>query len=114
MNHPNWIKEFPASITICDKDGKLIYLNDKAVKSFEKEGGEKLIGTNVIDCHPEGYSRDKVVEMLRDGSDNSYIIEKNNLKKFIYQSPWYKDGKYMGIAEFVIDIPGELPVHKRD
>lgn len=114
MNQPDWIQEFPASINICDKNGILVYFNDKAIKSHEKEGGEKLIGSNVIDCHPEGASRDKVIEMLKSGSINCYIVEKGNQKKFVYQAPWYKDGTFMGIAELVIELPGELVIHKRE
>ena len=30
-----WISEFPAAITVCDKDGIILEMNDKAAKSME-------------------------------------------------------------------------------
>ena len=114
MNKPEWTKEFSASINICDREGILIYLNDKAIRSLEKEGGEKLIGTNLIDCHPEGESRNKFVEMLNNGTVNCYIIERENKKKFVYQAPWFTEGEFKGLAEIIIEIPRELIIHKKD
>jgi hypothetical protein len=40
---------------------------------------------------------------------NVYTIEKNGVKKLIFQSPWYKDGKYAGLVELSLEIPFELP-----
>jgi DUF438 domain-containing protein len=112
MKLPGWTKEFSASINICDKNGVLLYLNNKAVKTLEKDGGEKLIGTNIIDCHP-GESRKKFEDMLSNASTNAYMIEKNGIRKFIYQAPWYENGEYMGIVELVMEIPSDLPLHQR-
>ena len=53
MNEHEWIKEFPAAITVCDKEGFILEMNDKAAKTFEKDGGYKLIGSNMLDCHPD-------------------------------------------------------------
>ncbi|MCG0275519.1 MAG: PAS domain-containing protein [Thermosediminibacteraceae bacterium] len=49
----DWIKNLSVAITICDTEGKIIYMNEKACKTFEKDGSPKLIGKNVLDCHPE-------------------------------------------------------------
>ncbi len=111
MNAHDWIKEFPAAINVCDKNGNLLELNDKAVKLFENVGGEKLIGTNILNCHDE-HSRNKFEEMLKKPTVNYYLSEKNGNKKFIYQSPWYKDGAFMGYTEFVIEIPFDIPFRK--
>ena len=48
----NWIKEIDIAITVCGKDGIILSMNDKALSTFKDDGGEKLIGTNVLDCHP--------------------------------------------------------------
>ncbi|MBU0558306.1 MAG: hypothetical protein KJ799_01270 [Bacteroidetes bacterium] len=82
----NWAAELNFAISVCDKDGTLQYLNEKAVKQFKDDGGAELIGTNVIGCHPEP-SRAKFIEMLSDESTNYYMREKNGRKKFIYQTP---------------------------
>ena len=103
-----WVYEFPSAITVCDKDGKIIYMNKKSEKTFEKYGGENLIDKNVLDCHPEP-ARSKLKTMLEQGFSNSYTIEKNDIKKLIHQSPWYDDGIYKGFVEISIEIPFDMP-----
>jgi transcriptional regulator with PAS, ATPase and Fis domain len=104
----NWTKEFPAAITVCDCDGIILEMNDKAEKTFENDGGKKLIGTNVLDCHPEP-ARSKLAEMMQEHRTNVYTIEKNGVKKLIYQTPWYDGGAYAGFVEISMEIPFEMP-----
>jgi transcriptional regulator with PAS, ATPase and Fis domain len=108
MNELDWIKEFPAAITVCDKDGIMLEMNDKAAKGYEKDGGRKLIGSNMLDCHPE-LARAKTERLLAAREKNVYTIEKYGLKKLIYQSPWYRNGEYAGFVELSLEIPFELP-----
>lgn len=108
-----WIKEFSAAITVCDSEGIILEMNDKACKMFEKDGGKELIGKNVLDCHPEP-ARNKLKEMLKARTTNCYTIEKGGIKKLVYQAPWYKDNQHMGLVEAVIEIPAEMPHFKRD
>ncbi len=108
MNEYDWIKEFPAAVTVCDEHGVLLAMNDKAAKTFEKDGGYNLIGKNMLDCHPE-QARAKTVRLLAAREKNVYTIEKNGIKKMIFQSPWYRDGKYAGFVELSLEIPFELP-----
>jgi transcriptional regulator with PAS, ATPase and Fis domain len=103
-----WIKEFPAAITVCDGKGVLLAMNDRAAKAFEQDGGRGLLGKNMVDCHPEP-ARAKTVELLSKRQKNVYTIEKNGVKKLIYQSPWYRDGQYAGFVELSLEIPFELP-----
>jgi transcriptional regulator with PAS, ATPase and Fis domain len=103
----DWQKEFQAAITICDANGIITYLNEKAVKIFEKDGGENLIGRNVLDCHPEP-SKSQLKEMLLNQKTNVYTIEKNGTKKLIYQSPVYENGFYKGLVELSFEIPFEM------
>ena len=108
MKEHEWIKEFPAAVTVCDADGMIIAMNDKAAKTFEKDGGYKLIGSNLLDCHPEP-AREKTEGLLASREKNVYTIEKNGVKKLIYQSPWYRKGEYSGFAEISLEIPFEMP-----
>ena len=109
MNENQWIQEFPAAITVCDAEGILLEMNDKAAKTFEADGGRKLIGSNMLDCHPEP-SRTKTERLLAAREKNVYTIEKNGIKKLIYQSPWYKNGEFAGFVELSLEIPfGDLP-----
>lgn len=103
-----WIKEFPAAVTVCDAEGILLEMNDKAAKTFEKDGGRKLIGSNLIDLHPDP-ANTKVERLLAAREKNVYTIEKNGIKKLIYQSPWYRNGEYAGFVELSLEIPFEMP-----
>jgi len=108
MNEHDWIKEFPAAVTVCDPQGVILAMNDKAAWTYEKDGGYDLIGRNMLDCHPE-QARIKTERLLAGREKNVYTIEKNGIKKLIYQSPWFKDGDYAGFVEISLEIPFEMP-----
>lgn len=109
----DWTREFPAAITLCDSEGIILALNDKACETFASDGGIVLIGKNLLDCHPEP-SRTKVAELLRTRKPNVYTIEKNGVKKLIYQSPWYVKGAFAGLVELSLPLPAEMPHFVRD
>jgi len=113
MSKYGWVKEFPGSVTVCDKEGRIIEMNDKSAEVFAADGGAKLIGTNVLDCHPEP-SRSKLKAMLEGGRTNVYTIQKNGRKKLIYQSPWSENGRYAGFVEISVEIPWDMPHFNRD
>ena len=113
MTRHAWVQEFSGAIAITDREGKILEMNAKAVKTFEKEGGEKLIGTNVLDCHPEP-AKAKLRAIMENRKPNVYTIEKAGIKKLIYQAPWYQGGKYAGVVELSVEIPFDLPHFVRD
>ena len=53
-----------AAVVICNLEHEIIYMNPAAALSYEKWGGDKLIGRNLLDCHnPESVKQiKKVVE----------------------------------------------------
>ena len=108
MSEHEWIKEVPASVTVCDPQGLILEMNDKAALTFENDGGYDLIGRNMLDCHPLE-ARIKTEKMLGSREKNIYTIEKNGIKKLIFQSPWFKDGQYAGFVELSLEIPFEMP-----
>lgn len=103
----NLLKEVDFAVTLCSKDGIITYMNDKAVRTFEKDGGSKLIGSNVLDCHPEP-SKYQLANMLKTEKKNVYTIEKNGAKKLIYQTPFYENGVYSGFAELSLELPEQM------
>ncbi len=113
MTAHDWIKEFPAAITVADAEGMIIEMNAGAVKAFENDGGEKLIGTNVLDCHPEP-SRTKLREIMDNRKTNVYTLEKAGVKRLVYQAPWYRDGAFCGVVEIAFEIPFDPPHFVRD
>jgi transcriptional regulator with PAS, ATPase and Fis domain len=108
MDAKMWWQELPAAVTVCDRDGIILEMNARARLAFADDGGAALIGTNVLDCHPEP-SRSKLRGLLAEGRANVYTIEKRGMKKLIYQAPWFEAGAYAGFVELAIEIPFETP-----
>jgi len=110
---PAWVKEFPGSITVCDRAGVIVEMNDGAVKAFAKQGGIALLGTNVLDCHPEP-SRTKLRELLATGKVNVYTVESRGVRRLICQAPWHEDGQLRGLVEISLVLPDDVPHFVRD
>jgi hypothetical protein len=108
MTEAAWVREFPASITVCDAAGTILEMNERSAETFAADGGTGLIGKNLYDCHP-GLAREKVSALLASGSPNCYTIEKAGAKKLIYQSPWFESGTYRGFVEISIPLPEQMP-----
>lgn len=104
----NWKDGVNFAITVCDADGKILEMNAKSSSTFAKSGGGSLIGKSLLDCHPEP-SKTKLKKMLAELYTNAYTIEKNGVKKLIYQTPWLQDGKPAGLVELSLEIPLEMP-----
>jgi transcriptional regulator with PAS, ATPase and Fis domain len=99
----DYFEHINAAVTISDKDGNIIYMNQKSKKTFEKN--KSLIGSNLKDCHQEE-SWKKITDMLQNNTSNTYTIEKNKVKKLIYQTPWYDNqNNVAGLIEFSFEIP---------
>ncbi len=109
----SWVEEFPAAVTVCDPRGVILEMNAGSRKVFEKDGGAALIGTNLLDCHPEP-ARTRLRELMDARRSNVYTIEKGGVKKLIYQTPWYRGGQYCGFVEIAFEIPFNMPHFVRD
>jgi hypothetical protein len=108
MANHSWVEAFGGSITVCDPDGIILEMNDKAVETFKEQGGSKLIGTNLFACHPEP-ARSKLKGLMDTQKGNVYTVEKKGKRKFIYQTPWYRGKKYGGFVELILEIPAQIP-----
>ena len=113
MTNHSWVDEFPGAVTVCDPEGIILEMNQKSAENFKDDGGMELIGKNMFDCHPEP-ARTKTRELLEKKRLNVYTTEKKGVHKLIYQSPWYKNGKYCGFVELSLVIPSEIPHFIRD
>ena len=58
--------------------------------------------------------REIIRRLLTDGGTNVYTIEKNGVRKMIYQTAWRVDGVVGGLAEISMEIPAEMPHHIRN
>lgn len=98
------------AVTVCDNDGIILYMNDKAKETFARHGD--LIGKSLIPCHNER-SRAIIADLLASGGSNSYTIEKNGVRKMIYQTAWKENGKVAGLVEISMVIPEDMPHYVR-
>lgn len=107
---PDWAMELNCAITVCDSEGIILYMNEKARQTYIRHGN--LIGKNMLECHNER-SRSIIRNLLETGGQNAYTIEKEGLCKMIYQSAWKENGKVMGLCEISMVIPSEMPHYIR-
>ncbi len=108
MTEHRWTDEFPGAITVCDERGVIVDMNDRAAATFQADGGRALIGADLRACHPEA-ARAKLDALLAERRPNVYTIRKNGVRKLIYQSPWYRDGRFAGLVELSVQIPDDVP-----
>ncbi|HOX31581.1 MAG TPA: hypothetical protein PLB91_04580 [Spirochaetales bacterium] len=110
---PGWVKGFPGAVTLSGVDGKILYMNDRAAKTFESSGGRALVGSELAACHNER-SRAIIARILETGEPHVYTIEKKGQRKLIFQAPWYDDGALGGLVELSLVLPEGMPHYKRD
>jgi transcriptional regulator with PAS, ATPase and Fis domain len=113
MGGHEWVDTVDMAVTVCDADGIIIEMNERSAQAFAGHGGRELIGSNVLDCHPEP-SRTKLAGLLRDGRPNTYTIEKGGHRTLIHQAPWQRDGVFAGFVEISIPLPESTPHFVRD
>ena len=114
MTHgQDWPAEFPGAITVCDRTGIILSMNDRSAAAFVADGGTALVGRNMLDCHPEP-ARSKTAELLARPRVNAYTIEKRGVKKLIDQAPWFRNGECQGLVELSLEIPGDMPHFVRE
>lgn len=104
----DYLKEVGFTVSISDSEGSIIYLNESAAKdTFSKEGGYELIGTNLLDCHPEP-SKTRLAEMMRTHKTQTILKGEGESKRLIHQTPIYNEGKFAGYIELIIPIASPL------
>ena len=103
----DFFKEINVSITVSDTDGNVIYMNDKSKSVFSD-----MVGKNMMSCHKQS-SQDKIKHLLNEKATNVYTIQKGDVKKMIYQTPWYVDGEIKGLVEYSIILPEDMPHYVR-
>ena len=96
------------AVTICAADGTILDMNAKSRRTFLKPGDAGIIGQNVLDCHPEP-ARSLLADMLKNPRTNVYTVEKEGLKKLIFQCPWYDGDTYAGFMELSMVLPENMP-----
>ena len=108
MRHPDVreLDDAPGAVTVVDRQGVIVRMNPEAARYYAKSGGAALVGTNVLDCHPEP-ARSRVAAMLGTPYHNTYTTEKNGKRYFVTHTAWYADGEPAGIVEAIVDVSEE-------
>lgn len=106
----DWAEGMNCAVTVCNREGVILYMNQKARETFAKHGN--LIGKNLMGCHSDR-SKQIIAHLLASGESNSYTIFKNGVKKMIYQTPWRENGEVAGLVEISMIIPEEMPHYVR-
>lgn len=110
---PEWAFGMNCAVTVVDTDCKIIYMNERSRQTFANRGGADLIGHNIMNYHNER-SRGIIRRLLEEGGSNAYTIQKEGMRKMIYQTVWHKaDGALGGLVELSMVIPEEMPHYIR-
>lgn len=107
-----WAEGTHCAITVSDLEGKVIFMNERSRATFDKDG-RTMLGQNMMPCHSPK-SQEKIRHMIATDTVNCYTIDKQGVKKMIYQTPWHdSDGNVRGMVEISMVIPQEMPHYVR-
>lgn len=104
----DWFERLPCSVTVCDNDYTILYLNGRSAEVNASDGGKALLGKNMLECHPPP-AQEKLRKVMVSGQPNVYTIEKNGVKKMIYQCHWKSGGRVAGLVEITFELPKDIP-----
>ena len=92
-----------AAIVICNLKHEIIYMNPVAVQSYEKWGGDKLIGRSLLDCHnaESNEKTQRVVDWFDEDESHNIVYTFHNEKqnKDVYMVALRDSGKLIGYYE---------------
>jgi len=108
-----WFDGLPCSVTVCDRDYTILYLNDRSAEVNASDGGKTLVGKNLLDCHPPDAAR-KLRKVMASRRPNVYTIEKKGARKVIFQAHWKRRGRPAGLVEITFELPSRMPHFVRD
>ena len=102
-----------AAVTIADQDYQISFMNDRAAVFYAEDGGEKLIGRNLLDCH-----RDEHKTVIRAAYDRyragdltptRYHAQKEGgSPESIVHIPLMVEEQFRGIAELIWNERSDL------
>ncbi len=112
MSRVDWENEANLAVTICNREGLIVYMNERSKRTFCKPGEETLVGKNLFDCHSDS-SITTIRKLMEKKESNTYTMEIRGTKKLIHQIPWLQNGECVGMVELSIELPNNMPHHVR-
>jgi PAS domain-containing protein len=94
-------------VVIADENIDIVYMNEVAIRHYEKDGGAALVGRSLLDCHnPE--SRREIKEMYEafangDLQARQWLLPKDGYARRVIVMPIVGDGRVKGCLELVIE-----------
>lgn len=90
-------------VVICNLEHEIIYMNPAAAESYARRGGERLIGTSLLDCHsPESAGKIKRVAdwfASDEGHNIVYTFHNEKQNKDVYMVALRDNGRLIGYYE---------------
>lgn len=77
------VEQDRCAVVICNTKHEIIYMNPAAIARYGKSGGEKLIGSSLLNCHNEKSNEmiKKTVEWFKKSTDNNIVYTYRNEKE---------------------------------
>lgn len=77
------VEQDRCAVVICNPNHEIIYMNPAAIARYGKSGGEKLIGSSLLNCHNEKSNEmiKKTVEWFKKSTDNNIVYTYRNEKE---------------------------------
>lgn len=77
------VEQDRCAVVICNTKHEIIYMNSAAIARYGKSGGEKLIGSSLLNCHNEKSNEmiKKTVEWFKKSTDNNIVYNYRNEKE---------------------------------
>ena len=74
------LEQDAAPVVLCALDHTVVYMNPAAVRRYAQQGGEKLLGKSLMNCHPPKARAiiEKVLDWFRESPDHNRIYEFRN------------------------------------
>lgn len=72
-----------SAVVICNLEHEIVYMNPAAIARYHKSGGEKLLGSGLMNCHNKKSNEliEKVVDWFKQSTDNNIIYTFRNVKE---------------------------------
>lgn len=91
------------AVVICNLEHEIIYMNPAAELNYQKWGGERLMGRNLMECHNQesGKKIQQVVDwfMADDNHNIVYTYHNEKQNKDVYMVALRDEGKLIGYYE---------------
>lgn len=77
------VEQDRCAVVICNTKHEIIYMNPAAIARYGKSGGEKLIGSSLLNCHNKKSNEmiEKTVEWFKKNTDNNIVYTYRNEKE---------------------------------